>query len=67
MAIVRWGTEGSDVYLYESTGMGCVVCCGCALTDKTEPLPTNWDANAHIAEHRAAGHHVPAYVDIHFL
>lgn len=91
MSFVRFGTDGSQVYIYDDVNRG-PVCCGCALAerlpDRTDAeLATLWvpagmdrefyrqqwapdfatgdlDAMlAHIAEHRAAGHVVPDWVD----
>lgn len=64
MSFVRFGTDGSAVYIYDDTVEG-LTCCGCILTD---PWPAFGDDGhaamlAHIAEHRAAGHRVPAWVD----
>ena len=71
MAFVRFGVDGSQVYIYEETG-DTKVCCMCAFTER-RPETGRWDPDfrtadldamlAHLAEHRAAGHVVPAWVD----
>lgn len=58
MSYVRFAWDGSDVYVYESASG--IVCCGCKLHQTflaQDPL----QMIAHLAEHRAAGHFVPAY------
>lgn len=67
MSFVRFGVEGSQVYIFEEAGE-TKVCCGCALTPgvgwpeffRTHDLAAML---AHVAEHRAAGHVVPDWVD----
>jgi hypothetical protein len=61
MSYARWGWNSSDVYIYggTSTGGNVLVCCGCDDGD----CPTYGDMLRHISKHRAAGQHVPAYVD----
>lgn len=61
MSYCRWGWDASDVYIY-ATGIGdqhALVCCGC----KDGCCDTYGDMLHHISAHRAAGQHVPAYVD----
>lgn len=64
MSIVRWGTEGSDVYIYGDPSGWC--CANCALPDNhvlygrgVEPML------AHVKAHRDRGHTVPAWVEEH--
>jgi hypothetical protein len=93
VSFVRFGSDGSQVYIYDDYERD-KVCCFCALTER---LPDRTDAEiaalwlpealledrerfraqyapdfatndldamlAHIAEHRAAGHVVPEWVD----
>ena len=59
MSIVRWDTD-SDVYVYEST-RSVFVCCDCSLLpDGADSLPTRSAMVAHLREHLALGHIVPA-------
>lgn len=92
MSFVRFGVDGSQVYIFERTGDLKKECCYCALTKR---LPDHTDAEmagmwipagmdpgiwrarwepdfatddldamlAHLAEHRAAGHVVPDWLD----
>lgn len=73
MSFVRFGVDGSQVYIYDDV-RGYRLCCFCALAKVTydaagdaswEDFHTNdLDAMlAHVAEHRAAGHVVPSWVD----
>lgn len=62
MSFVRWGTAGSAVYVFESDrGLEC---CSCPLTPDqsftTVEVPVFL---AHLAEHRAAGDTVPAWLE----
>lgn len=65
MSYCRWGWNGSDVYIYAAGnpdgdhGDRTLVCCGCEGADFT----TYGDLLRHISDHRAAGEHVPAFVD----
>jgi len=62
MSIVRFGEDGSDVYLYYVSN-DLIQCCGCELKPES---PENFDARGalnHVAKHRAAGHYVPDCVD----
>lgn len=73
MSFVRFGSDGSQVYIYHDVA-GYRVCCFCGLAKVTydaaddahwEDFKTN-DLGAmlaHIADHRAAGHVVPDWVD----
>lgn len=52
----------ADVYIYMDVG-GWLTCCACPLRDTWFKA---WDTQSmldHIAEHRKAGHYVPASVD----
>lgn len=76
MSIVRFNVNGSDVYIYESV-KGYVSCCMCMLTEHADgttpddprligddlPFHSAESLLTHVAEHRAAGHCVPEYVD----
>jgi hypothetical protein len=57
MAIVRYGHDGSDVYLYESPDE-VIVCHGDGYSTADAGALTR-----HLAGHRAAGQHVPEWVD----
>ena len=61
MAYIRWGSEGSDVYVFDS---GKLICCCCALTEGGEDLATDSRGAmlTHLGEHRNARHVVPAAV-----
>lgn len=78
MSYSRWGWDGSDVYIYGTTSSetiepgaegNSITCCGCWLNDDDDgfgpgaDLTTYGDLLRHISAHRAAGHHVPGYVD----
>jgi hypothetical protein len=61
VSYVRIGQDGSQVYIYPDVD-GYVSCCFCPL----DADPRTRDAEvmlAHVAAHRAAGHHVPAWVE----
>jgi len=56
----------ADVYIYMDVD-GYLVCCACPLRDtwfKAWDTPSMLD---HIAEHRRAGHYVPASVDVELI
>lgn len=56
MSFVRFGEDGSDVYVYEcKTGLEC---CACQLR-KDWIHPTYSAMLDHLGEHRKAGHRVP--------
>jgi len=59
MSYVRLGENGSDVYVYDSA-LGGFECCACKL-DATVAFLTRSGMIAHLQEHIAAGHVVPAY------
>jgi hypothetical protein len=60
MSWVRFGTEGSAVYVYDHVD-GYIECCQCLFggdfkaKDEIEMI-------AHLRKHQAAGHHVPDWV-----
>lgn len=67
MSFVRFGTDGSQVYIYDDVYQG-LRCCGCALhPDPWGSFAFGDDGHAellaHLAEHRSAGHVVPDWVD----
>jgi hypothetical protein len=76
MSYARFGWEGSDVYIYMSTG-GWIECCSCSLqpTRQGKLLGEDFEINEsfkaydtqemihHIAQHRKAGNRVPHYVE----
>ena len=60
MSIIRWGQNGSDVYVYEDMD-GRLVCCNC---DGLDAITTDTDKFlAHLKWHRDRGDCVPARVD----
>lgn len=68
MSYSRWGWNGSDVYIFgtEWVGQRAIECCDCHFADYDEPgafFDNYGDLLRHISDHRAAGHHVPDYVD----
>ena len=76
MSYCRFGWEGSDLYIYMSTG-GWIECCACPLqpTKKSILLGEEFEMHEsfkaydtqemiyHVAQHREAGHFVPYYVE----
>ncbi|OII61163.1 hypothetical protein BJP40_06450 [Streptomyces sp. CC53] len=67
MSYARLGQSGSDVYVFMDIS-GHLECCLCALMPVGRILPGSFRAHCtqgmvdHLAEHEAAGHHVPDYV-----
>lgn len=57
MSYVRFGSDGSSVYVYTDIN-GYLACCGCRLGDKWDFHSTD-EILAHLREHQAAGHDVP--------
>lgn len=57
MSYVRWSE--ADVYLFGSV-YGGIECCGCALDHYSLSFYAEADLLAHLYEHVAAGHYVPA-------
>lgn len=55
MSYCRWGWDGSDVYVFESSS-GFVCCCGPGCESKTPE-----EMIVHLASHRRNGGFVPAY------
>ncbi len=62
MSFVRFGVDGSQVYIYDDIDLG-PHCCFCALAEQDFSTRDLDAMLAHVAEHRAAGHVVPAWVD----
>lgn len=58
MAFVRFGEQGSDVYVYESTEGG-FECCRCDLVGGSFVAADQAGMVAHLLAHRAAGGTVP--------
>lgn len=58
MSYARFRRGVSDVYVYLDCG-GYLNCCGCWLSEFSQPFYTTPDMVAHLEEHRAAGHVVP--------
>ena len=57
MSYARFGSSGSDVYVYLDVG-GYLCCCACHLSENWQHNSTD-EMIAHLEEHRAAGHCVP--------
>ena len=60
MSYSRFGTDDSSVYVYADCD-GYVACCGCIL-DKRWDYHSADEVVAHMEEHVAAGHVVPAHL-----
>lgn len=62
MSYCRFGV--ADIYLYDDISYG-LLCCNCSLEpDRSFATGKDFDAMlAHIADHRAAGHDIPTWVD----
>lgn len=60
MAYARFGSGGSQVYIYPSV-YGEIVCCMCALSGEAN-FRTRSAAIGHLKEHQEAGHFVPRHV-----
>ena len=60
MSYVRWGEEGSDVYVYEHVE-GLLIC-GCDFFVGSFGTRTVYEMVWHLERHRQAGHVVPARV-----
>jgi hypothetical protein len=59
VSYVRFGSDGSDVYVYLSDrGLEC---CGCSLSERSVVTRDTGEMVAHLAAHAAAGHTVPEY------
>lgn len=58
MSYARFGPD-SDVYVF-LTIHGVFECCACGLTDVWQRFDTTDALLAHLDEHEAAGHNVPA-------
>lgn len=66
MSYARLGAFGSQVYVYDDV-RGFLCCCFCPLDPNDFHATSGPAMVAHLAEHRAAGHHVPGYVDAGIL
>lgn len=60
MSYARWGVDGSDVYVYASTGGG-YVCCDCLRWWASGWTKTALEMVEHLEQDRAAGLTVPDY------
>lgn len=65
MSYARFGSGGSDVYIYQHVG-GFIECCACSLAEPEEgedvgfaELQTGREAIEHLERHREAGDTVP--------
>lgn len=56
MSYARFGSQGSDVYVY--AGTDAYHCCGCALEGR-EKFPTTRELVEHLRDHQTTGHVVP--------
>ena len=64
MSVVRFGEEGSDVYIYVDFTSNDWVCSGCTLENHRVPLQRGVaPMNAHLELHRSLGDCVPTWVD----
>lgn len=60
MSYCRMGWDGNDLYMFENVS-GVITCSGCRFDDPwIVDLNSVEEALAHVAKHRAAGHHAPA-------
>lgn len=60
MSYVRWGSEGSSVYVFLNVG-GWLDCCGCRMREGHVQCFTTEDMLAHLREHRDRGDCVPQF------
>lgn len=62
MAYARFGSDGSDVYVFRST-RGGYECCGCPRIGQVEDprFETPGEMADHLEADRAAGYNVPQY------
>ena len=66
MSYIRFGWEGSQVYIFEHVN-GYIECCGCFLGERehgmgfgrSQNFSTGAEAAKHIIDHLQAGHVVP--------
>jgi len=66
MSIVRWGVDGSDVYIY-SVEEGIWECCACKAPGAKENFRGNEvEMLTHLDNHRKKGDCVPDWVDEYF-
>lgn len=61
MAYVRFGEDGSDVYVYADVNGG-ISCVACALPVGSHTYADETAIISHLREHIAVRHCVPAYV-----
>ena len=65
MSYVRWGQDGSDVYIFDHVNYG-LFCDACPIRPHRSMAGFIAGNNAlmlaHIERHRDLGHHVPEYV-----
>lgn len=62
MSYVRFGADGSDVYVYADVN-GYLNCCGCPMLENFESssFNTTEEMLAHLQKHKDVGHHVPDF------
>lgn len=58
MAFVRFGEDGSDVYVIENTA-GYYECCGCKVFHGSEMFDSMQALISHLRQHEGVGHKVP--------
>jgi hypothetical protein len=73
VSFVRFGSDGSQVYIYDDVDRGPTCCfCGLAKVTYDEDENPHWEDFSsrtldamlhHVADHRAAGQVVPEWVD----
>ncbi len=61
MSVVRWGVDGSDVYVFYNTN-GMIECCGCDLHDAKVLEDETIRFWAHLKRHVERGDCVPEWV-----
>jgi hypothetical protein len=62
VSFIRFGEQGSNVYVYPGTfkdGRDYYDCCGCSLDDDGARFEAKSDMRKHLLDHRAAGDVVP--------
>ncbi|MEU3052233.1 hypothetical protein [Streptomyces griseus] len=58
MSYVRWGEQGSDVYVFWHVE-GWIECCGCSLREDGFQAASADEMEQHLKEHRSVGDCVP--------